>query len=68
MQIEVDWKAKPNTGLTYIDLEDLSVKDEKEWNALDKTEQELRLNNWLKENDEPIVGKAYNWDIADTNY
>ena len=50
-KIEVEWKVTPQSGITEIHLSDLGCKNKKEWNALDKAEQEKRLNKALWEYD-----------------
>ena len=43
MKIEVTWNALPSSGITKVELSDLGCKNKKEWNNLDKKEQEKRL-------------------------
>ncbi len=62
MKLEVEWKAKPSTGLSYIDIDELGY-NEKEWSALDKEQQKIKINQWLLENDEEIVPMAVNWEV-----
>lgn len=61
MEITVEWQAKPTTGLTGIDITELGVKTLREWYNLSKSDQEQRINSWLKDNEEEIVAKATCW-------
>jgi hypothetical protein len=61
--IEVEWEVKPKSGITEIDLKDLGCKNKKEWIALDKQEQERRLNIALIEYDGgELKALAKEWD------
>ena len=61
--VEVEWKARPNTGITEIDITELGVKSKKEFNLLGIAEQNRRINEWLKEYEEKIYAKLQNWEI-----
>lgn len=61
MTIEVTWRVKPQSGITEIDLEDLGCETKKEFNALDKKEQEKRINKHLEESEAYIRALATEW-------
>lgn len=57
-KIEVEWKAKPSSGVTEIPLNELGVNNLAEWSALSVVDQKKRLDNWLNLFEEKIVAKA----------
>jgi hypothetical protein len=59
--IKVEWKARPNTGVTEIDLIELGVETKAEFNSLSHIEQCRRINEWLMDNEENIFAKAESW-------
>ena len=61
MNIEVEWRTKPQSGLTEIEFSDLGVKSKPEWDKLDKIEQEKRINNYLEESEFYIRALAVDW-------
>jgi hypothetical protein len=49
--IEATWKVNVSSGITNIELDDMDITNKEEWNALSKPEQELKINNYLKDNE-----------------
>ena len=59
--IEVEWKVKPQTGLTEIMFADLGVKNKREWDKLERDDQENRINAYLEESESYIRALAVIW-------
>lgn len=61
IEIEVTWEVKPKSGITSIDIEDLGCKNKREFDALDKKEQEKRINEYLEDSESYIRALAKEW-------
>lgn len=49
MAVQVEWEAKPKSGITEIEYVDLNVKDEQEWLSLSNDEQRKRIDTALSD-------------------
>jgi len=49
--IEVEWKARPASGITEITLDELGCETEEQWNALSEEEQKKRIQQNLDDSE-----------------